>query len=309
MPIIYVTRLGRQFFHSLSPKLLVQAYRTLIQPILLYGSDVWGFSRNMCESIDKVCLFFLRCILRVKSSTSNLMCFGELGIIPPSILAKINLLNFHLRLKDMSLNSLEKAVIDDMYELKEVGFSNIISSINDIATLYDIDLSCCSSSIESVNVLKSIVKSDYINGWYNDMLNNNSSLRSYKLFKKNFDIEPYLLYIKNDRYRQALSKFRCSSHFLEIERARHQSVIPPIWERTCPFCPNAVDDELHLLLYCTKNSEIRNEFLDCVYNVRPEIRSMHHTEKLISIMGSTDHVILKALGKFIFYSFELRKRI
>ena len=180
--------------------------------------------------------------------------------------------------------------------------------IQTIAASHDIDLDSCSFSIETSNTLKNIMKSEYVNRWYSDILNNNSSLRSYKLFKTNFEIEPYLLCVKSDRHRQALSKFRCSSHFLEIERARHQAVIPPIWERTCPFCPHAVDDELHLLLYCTKNREIRNDFLELVNDIIPDIDTMHHIDKFVTIMSSTDHSILKSLGKFIFESFEIRKR-
>ena len=144
-----------------------------------------------------------------------------------------------------------------MYDFRDVGFNNIVSEIHRLAVSYDIDIDGCTYSVETFNTMKQMIKSDYISCWYSGVLNNNSSLRSYKLFKTNFTFEPYLVHVKNDRHRQALSKFRCSSHFLEIERARHQNVIPPIWGRTCPFCPYAVDDELHLLLFCSKNLDIR----------------------------------------------------
>ena len=294
-------------FGILSPDLLVKAYETLVKPILLYGSDIWGSSKAMCDSIDKVCLFFIRCILRVKSSTSKLMCFGELGLIPPSILAKINLINFYIRLKHFSSSSLERIILDDLHVLRDVGFTNLISPIHSLAESYNINLNSCSYSIETANAIKHIIKSDFVNNWHLGVLHNNSSLRSYKLFKNCFQIEPYLLCVKTDKYRYALSKFRCSSHFLEIERARHQNAIPPIWERNCPFCPMAVDDELHLLLFCTKNSKIREEFLKRVYEIRPEMATMQHNEKFYSIMSSTDSEILRLLSKFIFNSFKIRK--
>ena len=120
-------------FGTLSPELMVKAYQTLIQPILLYGSDIWGSSKAMCDSIDKVCLFFIRCILRVKPSTSKLMCFGELGIIPPSSLARINVLNFYLRIQKLCSYTLERIVLDDLHEFRDVGFTNIISAIHGLA--------------------------------------------------------------------------------------------------------------------------------------------------------------------------------
>ena len=293
-------------FGTLSPELMVQAYKTLVQPILLYGSDNWGISKTMCESIDKVCLFFIRCILRVKTSTSRLMCFGELGITPPSILAKINVLNFHLRLKQLNSHSLERVVLDDLLEYREIGFPNSVSSVYNIATSYGINLDLCDYSIESVNTLKQIIKSDYVQSWYRSVYDNNSSLRLYKSFKGDYVLEPYLSCIKIDRHRHALSKFRCSSHFLEVERARHQNCIPPIWERTCPFCPYAVDDELHLLLFCSRNRELRGQFLNILFDNQPDIAEMHHSDKFVSIMSSTNHILLQALGKYIFESFKIR---
>ena len=51
---------------------------------------MFGEHLRLCVSQLK-CLFFIRCVLRVKSSTPRLLCFGELGIIYPSILAKVTL--------------------------------------------------------------------------------------------------------------------------------------------------------------------------------------------------------------------------
>ena len=93
---------------------MLMGYKTLIQPILLYGSDVWGHSKIMCDSIDKVCLFFIRCILRVKPTTSKLICYGELGIVPPSSLAQSNAMNFYLRVKNMNNSCLERKLFDDL---------------------------------------------------------------------------------------------------------------------------------------------------------------------------------------------------
>ena len=293
-------------YGTLPPNIMVSAYKTLVQPILLYGSDVWGTSKSMCNSIDKVCLFFIRCILRVKRSTSKLMCFGELGIIPPSVLAKINVLNFYLRLKEMNSNSLESVILDELCDLRDVGFPNILSKVQNIALSYNINLDVCNYSVESINALKQMITCDYKQLWHRDIHDNNSSLRLYKSFKSEYVLEPYLSCINIDRHRQALSKFRCSSHFLEIERARHQNRIPPIWERNCLFCPYAVDDELHLLLYCSKNRELRVQFLNIVFDYHPEIAEMHHLEQFASIMASQNHVILQALGKYIFESFKIR---
>ena len=122
-----------------------------------------------------------------------------------------------------------------------------------------------------------MITCDYKQLWHRDIHDNNSSLRLYKSFKSEYVLEPYLSCINIDRHRQALSKFRCNSHFLEIERARHQNRIPPIWERNCLFCPYAVDDELHLLLYCSKNRELRVQFLNIVFDYHLTSRCWHRS--------------------------------
>ena len=74
---------------TLPPKLMLYIFDTLIKPILLYGSDVWDVSPSANNDIDKVLLWFLKCILKVKSSTSNDKTLGEVGAIPPSVQSHI----------------------------------------------------------------------------------------------------------------------------------------------------------------------------------------------------------------------------
>ena len=54
----------------------------LIKPILVYGSDVWGYNKKGIAQIDKVMLHYCRCALNVTASTSNVITVGECGIFP-----------------------------------------------------------------------------------------------------------------------------------------------------------------------------------------------------------------------------------
>ena len=46
-------------------------------------------------------------------------------------------------------------------------------------------------------------------------------LRTYKLIKKNFEIEPYVEILQDKKLRRSLSSFRISTHRLRIERGRY----------------------------------------------------------------------------------------
>ena len=143
-----------------------------------------------------------------------------------------------------------------------MGFVNYVAKISSVFHNQNIDFNLCDNSKECQKIVKCVSIDNFVNNWYKDVAESNSrknsSLRLYKTFKNEFAMEPYLLNVINDNHRFALSKFRCSSHQLEIQRARHQNVIPPIWDRVCPHCPYAVDDELHLLLFCNINANLRS---------------------------------------------------
>ena len=73
------------------------------------------------------------------------------------------------------------------------------------------------------------LKSNYNRLWFlslhDDKINKDfgNKLRTYRLFKNNISLEPYLS-MKNDEQRILLSKLRISNHNLEIERGRHRGL-------------------------------------------------------------------------------------
>ena len=57
-----------------------------ILPILLYGSEICSFKK--LQLVEKVHLYFLRSILKMKKSTPLTMVYGEFGRYPIEIQAK-----------------------------------------------------------------------------------------------------------------------------------------------------------------------------------------------------------------------------
>ena len=49
-------------------------------------------------------------------------------------------------------------------------------------------------------------------------------------------MEPYLYLVKKPRFRNAIGKFRCSFHTLEIERCRNSNPKTPVAEWVCGRC-------------------------------------------------------------------------
>ena len=83
---------------------------------------------------------------------------------------------------------------------------------------------------------------------FSAICNPESKLRTYALVKTEIGMEKYLVELKNVQTRIKYTKFRLSNHNLMIEKGRYTGM--KAHERICPFCTNAVEEELHFLLDC-----------------------------------------------------------
>ena len=60
--------------------LQIELFHSLVVPIVIYGSEIWGFS--MCSNIEKLHLKFLKLIMGVRTSTCSAAVYGETGTFP-----------------------------------------------------------------------------------------------------------------------------------------------------------------------------------------------------------------------------------
>ena len=99
------------------------------------------------------------------------------------------------------------------------------------------------------------------------------------------------------KYRVSLSKFRLSSHRLQIELGRYTRPKTPAENRICRCCEdNVVEDEIHFLLTCKRYSDIRSEMLDTAQSVIPHILSQNLDDKFVSLLSCDNLNILYAVG-------------
>ena len=68
----------------------------MVTPILLYGCEIWGFEN--LDSIEKIHLKFCKIILNLKTSTPNFMIYGELCRHPLSVIVKMRMMKYWVKL-------------------------------------------------------------------------------------------------------------------------------------------------------------------------------------------------------------------
>ena len=101
---------------------------------------------------------------------------------------------------------------------------------------------------------------------------------------------------------QILARFRCSSHYLQVETDRKCGI-----ERCLRFCQlcdlNQIEDEFHFLLFCPYFNELRMKYIPRIYFDPPTI------ESFLALLTSHSTDMINRLAVFVFHTMKLRKEI
>ena len=272
----------------------------MIEPILLYGSDLWGVSQHCVSNIDKLYLWFIRITLNIKATTSNIITMGESGMIPPKVKCHENVILYFIRLNSLPNGSVVKHVFLEQKRLHSLGFNTWYSKVLGIAKHYDLDPLIFEYNENTKKTIKTNIRNVFIQSWKSNLqsLTANSSLRTYRIIKSDFRHEPYLSLIKKSKYLIAFARFRAGSHTLEIERGRYTNPRTPVEKRLCITC-GEVEDEKHFLINCKLYHIDRIKLYENICNLDPHFLNMRDEEKFTHLMKNDNSQILTWTGKFI----------
>ena len=282
-------------------------FETLVQPILLYGSDIWGSYTQCTKDIDTVFMWFIRGVLRIKPTTCNIITIGEAGMIPPSVKCHENVVLNFIRLNCMSKGSVVKSIFDELQSFHNVGIKCWYSGVLELGKTYGIDPLSYDYSESTKRNIKTIFRNHFIRNWKLDIQNHYKYpiLRIYNRIKHDFGYEQYMSLISNKKYRIAMTRFRASSHSLEVERGRYTIPVTPIINRLCHRC-GVIEDELHFLLNCRLYDADRHTLFDKILGIHPNFTSLADPNKFVFLLSNKEARILTWVGKFIYDSFNKR---
>ena len=268
----------------------------MVQPILTYCCEVWGYSlfgENNWKRIksdnlenlyntkvspgEKAILKFCKVILRVPTNTDNLIPYGELGIYPLYIFVIIQVLKYWSTMESSATDPLmvtsdTDSLLREALELNKTlhngGFSTWFSFVlNMKQLLLGPNAGNDPPSKREISLIKRELVTRFEEAWFKK-LSVACKLRTYRTFKLRFGMETYLQTIKNSDVRASLTKFRASAHRLMIEAGRHQKL--NLEDRVCPMCDlGAIEDELHFVTTCPFYAHARKVMMEGVKTVFP----------------------------------------
>ncbi len=236
--------------------LLEKLFDTLVSPIILYSSEVWGAQGKGPSDSDPheyLHLKFIKEILGVHYKATYVACMTELNRKPLRVLVQIKIINFLVHILD-SPGSLVLDILNATKEsspwmkyiktmLDNLGFSYLKSNLNNIhfytnRIIQRINYQCKQNTHNSLNESPKL-----------------------SFFNKVYIKRPaYLDIYKYKTDRSILSKFRVSAHRLAIEKGRYQNIDRN--ERLCKSCNNGnIEDEFHFFSVCPHYESLRNIYI------------------------------------------------
>ena len=215
--------------NSISHKTLIETFNSLIKPIVLFSSEIWGYEVKPDCTTEKSLLRFCKHILGVTRTSVNNAVLGELGAFSLSVESNTAMITYYLYLKNHK-NRLIASIIPEMKSLNNDWHKYINSLIEKYLPNDEIQKYAYSYKTPDPNstknnkltqhslkkTLQEKIKQNFIDKWLRNIGECNK-LKFYSDIKSKFKIEPYLNLVENRSHKNALTRLRISAHSLHIE--------------------------------------------------------------------------------------------
>ena len=265
----------------------------LVVPILLYGSEIWGFCN--LDSIEMFHKKFLKSILKLNRGTANCMVYGELGRFSLISTVEKRLINFWARISQGKKSKLSYLIYSLLRQLHDCGdfksmWINKVKSVLDKCGMSNLWLDDNPLNLKWVKLSLNLRLDDMDKQNWSAEVNRNRLCFNYRIFKQEVGLENYLLKLDlGDRI--TLCKFRCGNHKLPIANCRYSDQAQEL--HVCTLCNLQVQgDEFHYLLVCPFFTETRKRYIKKYFSRRPNII------KFRQLFSSKNIKQLKNLSRF-----------
>jgi exonuclease III len=291
----------------MSPMLSIKMFDTYILPILEYNSEIWLTGKEIVD-LEKIQLKFLKNILNVRQQTTTVAVLAEFGKFPLHVRQKIAAIKYWYKLQKTDRSS----ILYNCYELQiELYIKKCKCWLSLIAkTVEQLELPgefLDTPKALNISGLTEHIYNKEINKIFRDISDEskNPKLRTYKLFKNECRIEPYLMLKLPKSIQKVISRFRLSSHNLKIETGRHRRPYIPPESRICDKCNlNLVEDEFHCLMICPKWNNVRKILVDILVKQINSYLVLSQKEQFIQILSNKTYLVNKALGEYLKVTLE-----
>lgn len=281
-----------------SPTIFFKLFDAQVVPILLYASEIWGTNEN--DEIEKVHLFACKRLLNVGIRTPNQMVYGELGRFPLFVLASTRCVSFWLRLCELPENRYSKMAYNMLRGLDERGKETWATKIKMLLCTNGFGHVWISQGVGNRKAFLSEFKQrmcDCAKQNWSSKLSDSERYNLYCSFKSSLEREQYFDIVTSHYVRNMYTKFRLNVSDLNCNKYRYKLHSPEL--KTCHFCPESQEDEMHFLFFCPLYTNLRTKYFS-------SFDLQYYRSRQLSMLSKTNILSIVNIAKFIFYAFKLR---
>lgn len=283
-----------------SPNVFFKLFDCQIQPILTYGSEIWGLSANQ-ECIERVHLSALKRFLGVTARTPRHLVYGETGRYPLYVSTYSRCVKFWLRLAMLDNHRYPRKAYNMLLTLQRQNYDTWACGVRNVLFRFGFGIVWETQGVGNVKAFMFELKQRLIDCFkqdWNSSLSRHNFYYIYSAFKRDVACSDYLFLVKNMTVRKAFTRFRfgmspLKSHFLEFNPEKQR-------DKMCPFCPDFEETEVHMLFVCSRYNDLRHRLIPRKFVRQPSLF------KLVLLMNGTSDCVIKNLAYFVYKVLAIR---
>ena len=282
-------------------ELFFKLFDAQIQPIALYGSEIWGLD-NAASNCEKVHLFAMKKLLGVEMRTPNDFVYSELNRFPLVINAIIRCIRYWLKIARMEPHRLPKKSYIMLRRLDEKGSRTWATNVRVCLFQHGFGYVWLNNGVENVNVFLRLLRQRLIDcQWQNlnDHVQTSNRFIPYRSFACNINSNKTYLTLGIDRHvKFIMTRFRFGVSDLAVHRNRYKHFLE---DNSCPLCNSDEDNEIHFLLCCPNLLRLRRELIPEKYYRYP------NAFRLSLLLACQNRQTLRNLCIYVYKAFKIRE--
>ena len=287
-----------------SLKLFLKIFDVQIQPIVQYGSEIWGLDIKVAKQCESVHLLGLKKFLGVDRRTPNDLVYGDTDRYPIYINSAIRCIRYWLRLLKMDTNRLPRKAYNMLHILDRRGKINWVSNIRVCLSENGFGYAWMSQGVGDENMFVRVFRQRLIDcRWqeWKSHIDVSDRFDMYRLYSSSHLIKKYLLLNIDRHFCRLVTKFRfgiseINSHAFRYKRAKYpESVL------LCPMCKESKEDDVHFVLNCPALVSLRKKLIPKKYYTMPCLF------RLSLLMNSQHDNTVRNFAFYLYKAFQLRE--
>ena len=262
-------------------------YATLVWPVISYGASIWGTKSYSC--VNAVQNRAMRFFLGTGKYTPTAAVSGDMGWQSAYVKQWKCICIYWNRMVHMDTNRVNRRAFCRAENKSGMGCKNsnfvIKYKFRKLGLTRYCDIGITFSRDKLISDVLEKLTLEFVAEWH-DAINRETGrsgiggnkLRTYRIFKSSYETEQYCKVLLPVTHRAAFAKFRCGVAPIRIETGRFENL--NVDQRLCHFCKDTIEDETHVVLFCSAYDDLRNNLVSKAVSVLSNFSDLSAKEKM-----------------------------